>query len=123
MSVQSPLTPKRNGTVVYEWACRGELVIVLDPIVLVRAKSKISQREYYVVEEGRCTCAGFQFRQTCRHLSIAKLAIATIHTLDTPFIEFVEEKKRRKRSGTQAEVNRGENESPPRTSASGADFR
>lgn len=116
--MQSPETPKRSGTVVYEWSImfgrKAEQVIVLDPVVLVRAQSKNpTLRVYYVVEDNRCSCAGFQFRHTCRHLAVAKRATETIELIESPFIDFYDakEKKRGKKrenhDATQAAVQKG----------------
>jgi hypothetical protein len=50
----------------------GETVIFLGPAVLVKSKSQ--PETWYSVEAGRCTCPGYQYRKTCRHLGPAALA-------------------------------------------------
>lgn len=49
-----------------------EEAIYLGPAVLIRSSSE--KDGWYSVEEGRCTCPGFRFRGTCRHLRVAELA-------------------------------------------------
>jgi hypothetical protein len=62
----------------------GETVIFLGPAVLVKSKSQSDT--WYSVEAGRCTCPGFQYRKTCRHLGPAALA-AELHRCNQPPVE------------------------------------
>jgi hypothetical protein len=50
----------------------GETVIYLGPSVLVKSKSEPGT--WYSVENGRCSCKGFTYRRSCRHLAVAALA-------------------------------------------------
>lgn len=105
--MQSPDTPNRSGTVAYEWTIyynnKPEQVIVLDPVVLVRAQSKNKApqlRLYYIVEGDHCTCGGWEFRHTCRHIHVAEKAKEVVRLADATTIDFMEERKRkRKRHG------------------------
>jgi hypothetical protein len=51
---------------------RDELVIPLDPqsgFALVQSRSAADT--WHVVEQQRCTCKAFRYRETCRHLGLA----------------------------------------------------
>jgi hypothetical protein len=50
-----------------------ELVLVLDRELALVA-SRTEPDAWHVVERGRCTCAGFRYREQCRHLGIATRA-------------------------------------------------
>jgi hypothetical protein len=50
----------------------GETVLYLGPAALVASKSEPGA--WYSVEDGKCSCKGFQYRGACRHLAVAALA-------------------------------------------------
>jgi hypothetical protein len=51
----------------------GELVIALDQgFALVASKS--TPDVWHVGEGGRCTCPAFRYRESCRHLAVAREA-------------------------------------------------
>jgi len=50
----------------------SEQAIFIGPATLVASKS--APGEWNVVEGGRCSCKGFQYRGTCRHLAVAAQA-------------------------------------------------
>lgn len=52
-----------------ETAIAGERVLALEGRVLVASKS--APGVWHVVADGACTCAGYQYRHTCRHLAVA----------------------------------------------------
>lgn len=47
----------------------GEMVIHVGPEVLVASKSEPGV--WWIVDGGRCSCPGFTYRNTCRHLAPA----------------------------------------------------
>lgn len=47
----------------------GEQVIFIGPAALVASKSNPGR--WFIVEDGRCTCPGYTYRGTCRHLAPA----------------------------------------------------
>lgn len=47
----------------------GESVIFIGPATLIASKSTPGQ--WYIVDGGRCSCPGFTYRGTCRHLAPA----------------------------------------------------
>lgn len=53
----------------------GEMVIHVGPETLVASKSEPGV--WHVVDRGTCTCAAWEYRQTCRHLLPAALAAET----------------------------------------------
>lgn len=53
-----------------EIAC--ERVLALDGHVLVASKSEPGV--WHVVADGACSCPGYQYRHTCRHLAVAVAA-------------------------------------------------
>jgi hypothetical protein len=58
--------------VIREQTIAGERVLHLGPTILVASGSQPGA--WYAIEDGRCTCPGFSYRQTCRHLGPARLA-------------------------------------------------
>lgn len=50
----------------------GEMVIHVGPETLVASKSEPGV--WHIVDRGVCTCAAWEYRQTCRHLLPAALA-------------------------------------------------
>jgi hypothetical protein len=60
------------AAIIREQIIDGERVLSLGPSVLVASKS--CPGAWHVVEHGACTCPGFTYRRTCRHLAVAALA-------------------------------------------------
>jgi hypothetical protein len=52
----------------------GEQALNLGFAVLVASKTHAG--DWYEVRDGHCTCAGYQHRQRCRHLAVARQAQA-----------------------------------------------
>jgi hypothetical protein len=50
----------------------GETVLYFGPAALVASKSEPGA--WHSVEDGRCTCDGYTYRGTCRHLAVAARA-------------------------------------------------
>jgi SWIM zinc finger len=48
----------------------GEDFLNLGTVVLVKSQSKPGA--WYAIQDGRCTCPGYGYRGTCRHLAAAE---------------------------------------------------
>jgi hypothetical protein len=77
----TPATPVQS-TPLREQSIDGERVLFLGPSVLIASKS--CPGTWHVVESGACTCDGYRYRRTCRHLAVAELAAELDRCHSTP---------------------------------------
>jgi hypothetical protein len=70
------------AAVIREQTINGETVLDLGTVQLVASKSQPGA--WYELRAGRCTCAGFQHRGTCRHLAVAHPAARAALDLTDP---------------------------------------
>ena len=62
----------------------SERVIYLGPCVLIASKS--DPGAWHVIEDGRCTCKGFEIHGRCRHVPVAALAMELDRLTAAPIV-------------------------------------